>query len=47
MDRVRDLTRWNYHPNRTAREAEALLRRTAAAATSEVASVSHRSDLYA
>ena len=47
MDRVRDLTRWNDHPNRTVHEAEALLRRTAAAATSEVASVSQRSDLYA
>jgi hypothetical protein len=32
---VRDLTRWNDHPDRTAPEAEALLRRGAAAATSE------------
>ena len=47
MDRVRDLTRWNDHPNRTVHDAEALLRRTAAAAASEVASVSQRSDLYA
>jgi hypothetical protein len=32
---VRDLTRWNDHPNRTAPQAEALLRRSAAAAASE------------
>jgi hypothetical protein len=32
---VRELTRWNDHPDRTAPEAEALLRRSAAAATSE------------
>src|SRR5687768_2611332 len=46
MDRVRDLTRWNDHPSRTAPQAEALLRRTAAAASSEAARVSQRSDLY-
>ena len=46
MDRVRDLTRWNDHPSRTAPQAEALLRRTAAAAWSEAASMSRRSDLY-
>jgi hypothetical protein len=32
---VRDLTRWNDHPDRTPTQAEALLRRSAAAATSE------------
>jgi hypothetical protein len=46
MDRVRDLTRWNDHPKRTAPQAEELLRRTAAAASSEAARVSQRSDLY-
>jgi hypothetical protein len=46
MNRVRDLTRWNDHPNRTAPQAEALLRRTAAAASSEAARVSQRSDLH-
>jgi hypothetical protein len=46
MDRVRDLTRWNDHPSRTAPQAEALLRRTAAAASSEAARVSQRSNLY-
>jgi hypothetical protein len=46
MDRVRDLTRWNDHPSRTAPQAEALLRRTAAAATAEAARVSQRSNLY-
>ena len=40
MHRVRDLTRWNDHPNRTAPQAEALLRRSAAAARSEAARVS-------
>ena len=45
MDRVRDLTRWNDHPTRTAPQAEALLRRTAAAATSEAARVSQGSGL--
>jgi hypothetical protein len=47
MNRVRDLTRWNDHPNRTAPQAEALLRRSAAAASSEAADVSRRSDLDA
>jgi hypothetical protein len=37
--RVRDLTRWNDHPNRTAQQAEALLRRSATAATSEASRV--------
>jgi hypothetical protein len=46
MDRVRDLTHWNDHPSRTAPQAEALLRRTAAAASSEAARMSQRSDLY-
>ena len=46
MDRVRDLTRWNDHPNRTAPQAEALLRRSSAAARSEAARVSQLSDLY-
>jgi hypothetical protein len=46
MHEVRDLTRWNDHPNRTAPQAEALLRRSAAAASSEAARVSQRSDLY-
>ena len=41
--RVRDLTRWNDHPRRTAPQAEALLRRSAAAARSEAAHVSRRS----
>jgi hypothetical protein len=45
MDRVRDLTRWNDHPTRTAPHAEALLRRTATAATAEAARLSQRSDL--
>jgi hypothetical protein len=39
---VRDLTRWNDQPRRTAPQAEALLRRSAAAAVSEAASVSRR-----
>ena len=39
MNRVRDLTRWNDHPNRTASQAEALLRRTAAAASSQATRV--------
>lgn len=34
-ERVRDLTRWNDNPRRTAQQAEALLRRSAAAAVSE------------
>ena len=34
-EHVRDLTRWNDNPRRTARQAEALLRRSAAAAASE------------
>jgi hypothetical protein len=34
---VRDLTRWNDHPGRTARDAEDLLRRSGAAAKSEAA----------
>ena len=34
-ERVRDLTRWNDNPHRTARQAETLLRRSAAAAVSE------------
>lgn len=46
MDRVRDLTRWNDHPNRTAPQAEALLRHSSAAARSEAARVSQLSDLY-
>jgi hypothetical protein len=45
MDRVRDLTRWNDHPTRTTPQAEALLRRTATAATAEAARLSQRSDL--
>lgn len=40
---VRDLTRWNDHPRRTAPQAEALLRRSAAAAMTEAAHVSRRS----
>jgi hypothetical protein len=47
MDRVRELTRWNDHPSRTAPQAEALLRRTAVAASSEAARVTQRSDVYA
>ena len=43
MHQVRDLTRWNDHPNRTAPQAEALLRRSSAAARSEAARVSHLS----
>ena len=39
---VRDLTRWNDQPRRTAPQAEALLRRSAAAAVSEAANVSRR-----
>lgn len=39
MQHVRDLTRWNDHPSRTAPQAEALLRRSAAAATSEASQV--------
>jgi hypothetical protein len=39
---VRDLTRWNDQPRRTAPQAEALLRRSAAAAVSEAANVSGR-----
>ena len=46
MHQVRDLTRWNDHPNRTAPQAEALLRRSSAAARSEAARVSQLSDLY-
>ena len=34
-ERVRDLTRWNDNPRRTAQQAEALLRRSAAAAVSD------------
>jgi hypothetical protein len=45
MHQVRDLTHWNDHPNRTAPQAEALLRRSSAAARSEAARVSHLSDL--
>jgi hypothetical protein len=41
-ERVRDLTRWNDYPRRTAAQAEALLRRSAAAAESEAADVSRR-----
>jgi hypothetical protein len=39
---VRDLTRWNDQPRRTAPQAEALLRRSAATAVSEAANVSRR-----
>ena len=39
---VRDLTRWNDQPRRTAPQAEALLRRSAAAAVSEAANLSSR-----
>jgi hypothetical protein len=39
---VRDLTRWNDQPRRTAPQAEALLRRSAAAAVSEAANISSR-----
>ena len=39
---VRDLTRWNDQPRRTAPQAEALLRRSAASAMSEAANVSRR-----
>jgi hypothetical protein len=39
---VRDLTRWNDQPRRTAPQAEALLRRSAAAAVSEAAHISSR-----
>jgi hypothetical protein len=46
MHEVRDLTRWNDHPSRTAPQAETLLRRSAAAASSEAARVSQLSDLY-
>jgi hypothetical protein len=35
MRHVQDLTQWNDHPRRTAREAEELLRRSASAAKSE------------
>jgi hypothetical protein len=44
---VRDLTRWNDQPRRTAPQAEALLRRSAAAAVSEAAHISSRtSDVF-
>ena len=44
---VRDLTRWNDQPRRTAPQAEALLRRSAAAAVSEAADISSRtSDVF-
>jgi hypothetical protein len=46
MHQVRDLTRWNDHPNRTAPQAEALLRRSSVAARSEAGCVSQLSDLY-
>jgi hypothetical protein len=36
---VRDLTRWNDHPNRTAPQAESLLRRSATAATSQASRI--------
>jgi hypothetical protein len=39
---VRDLTRWNDEPRRTALQAEALLRRSAGAAVSEAANLSSR-----
>jgi hypothetical protein len=39
---VQDLTRWNDHPGRTAHDAEALLRRSAAAARSEAAQLQLR-----
>ena len=39
---VRDLTRWNDQPRRTAPQAEGLLRRSAAAAESEAAHISSR-----
>jgi hypothetical protein len=39
---VRDLTRWNDHPDRTAPQAAALLRRSAVAAESEAAHISQR-----
>jgi hypothetical protein len=41
-ERVRDLTRWNDQPSRTAHQAEALLRRSATAAESEAADISRR-----
>jgi hypothetical protein len=41
-ERVRDLTRWNDHPRRTAPQTEALLRRSAAAAESEASDISSR-----
>jgi hypothetical protein len=40
---VRDLTRWNDNPRRTAPQAETLLRRSAAAARTEAAHLSRRS----
>ncbi len=40
---IRDLTRWNDNPRRTAPQAEALLRRSAAAARTEAAHLSRRS----
>jgi hypothetical protein len=44
---VRDLTRWNDQPRRTAPQAEALLRRSAVAAVSEAAHISSRtSDVF-
>jgi hypothetical protein len=44
---VRDLTRWNDQPRRTALQAEALLRRSAVAAMSEAAHISSRtSDVF-
>jgi hypothetical protein len=44
---VRDLTRWNDQPRRTAPQAEALLRRSATAAVSEAAHISSRtSDVF-
>ena len=44
---VRDLTRWNDQPRRTAPQAESLLRRSAAAAVSEAAHISSRtSDVF-
>lgn len=40
---VRDLTRWNDNPRRTAPQAEALVRRSAATAVTEAAHLSRRS----